>query len=72
MGKCLVVYYSRTGNTAKIARAIAESLSADIDPIRETRDRRGAIAYIRSAFEALRRKPAPILSGTKTLQTMTS
>lgn len=65
MSKCLVVYYSRTGNTAKVAQAIAAALGADIDQIRESRDRRGFLQYLRAGFEALRRRPAAILPPAK-------
>jgi len=53
MPKILIVYYSRTGHTEQVARALAEKLGADIEKIRETRSRRGFFGYWRSGREAL-------------------
>jgi flavodoxin len=61
MTKCLVAYYSWNGNTAKVARALAEFLSADVEEIRDAKRRSGFFAFLRSASEASREKPAPIL-----------
>ena len=60
MTKALVAYYSWSGNTAKVARAIAAALSADVEEIREVKPRTGLFAFVRSAIEASRRKAAPI------------
>ena len=60
MSKVLVIYYSRTGYTERVAERIAERLGADIEGIREARSRMGFFAYIRSAREALKGKPAEI------------
>jgi flavodoxin len=64
MTRCLVVYYSWTGNTAKVAKAIAQNLSAELEEIREVKPRKGLFAYIRSAFESRRRRCAAILPPT--------
>jgi flavodoxin len=64
MGK-LVAYYSWTGHTQQIAEAIAAAIGADVEAIREARPRAGALAYLRSIWEALRAKPAPILAPAK-------
>jgi flavodoxin len=61
MSKVLVVYFSRTGYTEKVAERVAERCGADVEAIREPRGRLGVLAYIRSAREALKRKPAEIL-----------
>jgi flavodoxin len=50
--RCLVVYYSRTGNTRGVAVEIARRLSADLEQLTEPRDRRGVWGFLRSAFEA--------------------
>lgn len=53
MPKILVVYYSRTGHTEQVARALADKLGADLEPIREARNRKGIWEYFRSGREAL-------------------
>jgi flavodoxin len=58
--KVLVAYYSRTGITAKIAREIAQRCNADVEEIRDVRNRRGIVGYFRSAREALRRTAGAI------------
>lgn len=60
MPKCLVVYYSRTGHTEQVAKALAEKLGADLEPICEPRSRKGIWHYFRSAREALAGKRAKI------------
>jgi len=44
--KTLVAYYSRTGNTKKVAVEIAKNLKADIDEIIDKKDRSGMIGWI--------------------------
>lgn len=50
MSKTLVAYYSWSGNTEKIAQAIAEALCEGLEEVRETRARRGALAYVRAEW----------------------
>ncbi len=56
--KVLIVFYSRTGNTAALADEIRQSLElsavqSDIARLQERQDRRrGLIGFIRSGFEA--------------------
>ncbi len=54
MGKSLIVHYSRSGHTRKVAEAIADQLGCDVDEVHELRSRRGVFGYFRSAREALR------------------
>ena len=56
----LVVYYSRTGNTRRLAQAIASALHCDIEEIGEARERSGFVEFIKSFFEAIRGHHAPI------------
>jgi flavodoxin len=63
MSRCLVVYYSWSGKTAKVAKALAETLAADVEEIKDAKPRAGLFAFIRSAVEASQQKPAPILPG---------
>jgi flavodoxin len=58
--KTLVVYYSRSGTTRALAKAIAEALRCDIEEIAETTSRAGVLGYMRSIFEAIWRIPSPI------------
>jgi flavodoxin len=65
--KTLVAYYSLTGNTEKVAKAIAEALSADLEPIRDANLRVGGGGNIRSGFEAFLKFTPPILPGAKSV-----
>ena len=53
MKRILVVYYSRSGHTAFVAEQIARRCRADLVCIHDPTDRRGAVGYLRSAWEAL-------------------
>ena len=50
--KALVVYYSRSGTTTRIAQQIASELNADLEHISEDKGRGGALGYLRSAIQA--------------------
>lgn len=49
----LVVFYSRTGHTRRIAYEIAAALDAEIGEIHEPGNRRGPLGYMRSSVEAV-------------------
>jgi len=51
--RTLVVYYSRSGHTRRIAEEVAAALGADLEEIREPGDRSGLFGYARCALEAL-------------------
>lgn len=51
--KTLVVYYSRTNNTKKIAKEIASKLKCDIEELVDLKSRKGVIGYIRGGHEAM-------------------
>jgi hypothetical protein len=53
MGRTLVVYHSRTGNTRRVAQTLAPRLHADLDEIRLSESRRGPVGYVRCAVEAI-------------------
>jgi len=56
----LVVYYSRTGSTRKVAQAISDQLDGSMEEITEPKSRKGIIGFMRSGFEAMRQKPSKI------------
>lgn len=58
--KVLVVYYSRTGTTRRLAEALAKALQADIEPVIDTKSRSGVVGYLRSVAEALQKRGAPL------------
>lgn len=60
MKLCLIVYYSRSGVTAKVARELAALCGAELEEIRDRRPRGGAAGFLRSAWQGLRRLPAEI------------
>ncbi len=61
MPKILVAYYSRTGHTRKLAEALTQALSADIDPILETVFRRGGfLGNLVTTWEALGKRESAI------------
>ena len=60
MPKTLVVFYSRTGTTKKVAQNLATKLEADIEEIIAQKDRRGIWGYLLSGKEAMRKIPAKI------------
>jgi flavodoxin len=59
--KTLVVFFSRTGTTERVARSISRALGADLEPLRELRSRRGPIGWLRSGYEGRRQRAAPTL-----------
>lgn len=71
--RVLVVYFSRSGTTARLASMLAGMLHADLEAIRESGAdpdaeprgarkgaRKGARGYLRSLIEAVRQRPAAI------------
>jgi flavodoxin len=58
--RILVVYYSLSGNTERVANDIAASLGADIERLHERTPRRGLFGYLRAAFDSLREKGVPL------------
>jgi flavodoxin len=65
MKNTLVVFYSRTGNTRRAAERLAKALDADLEEIREARDRAGMAGFLRSGYEAVARQCPPILPPRK-------
>jgi flavodoxin len=65
MPRTLVVYFSRTGYTRKIAEEIAGRCGADLEAIEDVRARAGIFGYLRSAFEAYKKRPIEIRPAVK-------
>jgi flavodoxin len=65
--KVLVLYYSRSGHTRRLAERIALALGADLEPITDQRPRSGLIGYLRSGFEATTGRLATIAPITRDL-----
>jgi hypothetical protein len=60
MRKVLTVYFSRSGNTRRVAEAMARSAGWDVEPIREQRSRAGLWGWLRSGYEATSGRTVPI------------
>jgi menaquinone-dependent protoporphyrinogen IX oxidase len=58
----LVVYYSRSGTTRRIAQALAAMLGGTLEEIAETKSRASLLGYWRSVIEARRQLPATIVA----------
>lgn len=58
--KILVVYYSLTGNTERVAIDLAARLEADVESIEDKRHGKGFLGYVMAAYHAVRKSPAPI------------
>ncbi len=56
MSRILVAYYSRTGTVREVARRLATALGADIEEIADPTPRAGVLGFMRSGFEARRRR----------------
>ncbi len=65
MPRVLIVYFSRTGYTRRIAEEIAAACGADIEPIQDVRARSGIWGYLRSGREAWRKRLIDIQPPTK-------
>jgi len=63
--RILVIYYSRTGTTRKIAESLTAALRCDSDEIIEARNRSRMLGYLRSLLEAQRQVPSRIAAASK-------
>src|SRR5689334_1413901 len=53
-GKTLIVYYSLTGNTARVAHDLAQRLGGELESIRDREHGAGILGFIKCSFDALR------------------
>jgi flavodoxin len=56
MKKVLVVYYSRGGNTEKVALELSKRLNADVEKLIDYKSRDGIFGYIGSGRDAMLKK----------------
>jgi multimeric flavodoxin WrbA len=64
MARCLVVYYSWTGYTQKVAWNLAERLDADVERIRDVNPR-GVLGHVAFGVESALEIPGKIVPGSK-------
>jgi flavodoxin len=65
MSRILVVYFSRTGYTRRVAEEVARDCKADLEAIDESKPRSGLLGYWRSAREALGKRLVPIAAAKR-------
>ena len=58
--KARVLYYSRTGVTAQVARELAGRLGADIEEVRDLASRKGPIGWLTGGRDAMKKRAADI------------
>ena len=58
--KTLIAYYSRTGVTAEVAKDLQKEFSAEVEEIKDIKNRSGIIGWIKSCYDAIRGIPAKI------------
>jgi len=63
--KPLIVFYSRSGSTKKVARELAALMSCGIDEILDVQSRKGVSGYLRSGKEAMKKIIPEILPAGK-------
>jgi flavodoxin len=51
--KILIVFYSRSGSTRTLARALADELDCAIEELIDRRKRQGLVGYLRTAIDGL-------------------
>ncbi|MCD7781733.1 MAG: hypothetical protein LUG89_03430 [Methanosphaera sp.] len=56
----LIIYYSRSGNSRKIAETIADKVDGKILEIKDKTNRAGAIRYLTGALDSVRNKDTSI------------
>ncbi|AAL80838.1 hypothetical protein PF0714 [Pyrococcus furiosus DSM 3638] len=52
--KTLVVFYSRSGTTKRVAQELAKALGADIDEVIDKKSRKGILGFLRAGYDATR------------------
>jgi flavodoxin len=65
--KSLIVYYSRSGTTKKVAEYIAAKVHGTLAEITEAKSRKGILGFLRSGLEAVKKKTPPIILGSEAM-----
>jgi len=65
--KVLVVYYSRSGNTKKVAQAISNAFKCDIEEINDTANRKGIIGWLFAGRDGMKKNLTKIKDVLKDL-----
>lgn len=63
--KILVVYYSKKGNTERLAKEISSKLGADIEKIIDKKNRKGIFGFIFGGRDAIKKQKTEIETITK-------
>ena len=63
--KALVIYYSRTGRTKKVAETILNNLSCDIEEIVDIKKRTGPLGFFHSGRQVIKKKLSVIKNTEK-------
>ena len=58
--KTLVVFYSRSRTTKRVAQEVAKALNADIDELIDKKSRKGILGFLRAGYDATRGKTTEI------------
>jgi flavodoxin len=62
--KTIVLYYSRTRKTAKVAETLAKELGSDINEIKDSKQRNNVLNYIGASMDAFRENKTEISPST--------
>jgi flavodoxin len=63
--RVLIVYYSLSGNTERVAKDLAAHLDADLQRLHERTDRRGFRGHLRAAYDSLSERPAILIHSAR-------
>ena len=63
--KTLIVYYSQSGNTRKVAEALSEKLGGDLEELKEESDRRGFMGYLTAGLDGMLKRKSEIRAISK-------
>jgi flavodoxin len=58
--RVLVIHYSLSGNTERVAEDLAQRLGAERETLGDVKNRRGPLGYLRAALDSIRERPAEI------------